>query len=310
MGLGFRRSLQTERAFSTRAFRGPRTGSGSELPRGYERRAGGASKSLIEDEAELSDWVSELRSDSPRGREDELEGRRGRVRERGTDRESYPIKKSRRESDSGDFGESRRRDFRSPNQSFTRNGGISKRFDNKSEGDKKDRPFPPRNNRGNSNSSGEFGDSSRRRFPNPNEYFSRNSGISKRFDNKFQSDDDKEDGLFPRRNNRGNSNLKADSFTRNGGVEGLRSGGRGTGKTLRVMDDTEEEEEKPTGVRIEDFLSEEESDTAISDDDGYGVLREKSATSLFGSDNEVSVKVLPKSSPGSSDSYLSESRYI
>ncbi|BFG22143.1 hypothetical protein CerSpe_084160 [Prunus speciosa] len=320
MGLGFRRSLQTERAFSTRAFRGPRTGSGSELPRGYERRAGGASKSLIEDEAELSDWVSELRSDSPRGREDDLEGRRGRVRERGTDRESYPMKKSRRESDSGDFGESRRRDFRSPNQSFPRNGGISKRFDNKSEGDKKDRPFPPRNNRGNSNSSGEFGDSSRRRFPNPNESFSRNSGISKRFDNKFQSDDDKEDGLFPRRSNRGNSNsfskgnsssnLKADSFTRNRGVEGLRRGGRETGKTLRVMDDTEEEEEKPTVVRIEDLLSEEESDTAISDDDdGYGVLREKSATSLFGLDNEVSVKVLPKSSPGSSDSYLSESRF-
>ncbi|CAN6568307.1 unnamed protein product [Malus baccata var. baccata] len=306
--LGFRRSLQTERAFSNRAFRGSRTGSGSEVPRGYERRAGGASKSLIEDEAELGDWVSELKSDS-RG---EPEGRRGTVRERATDGESYPIKRSRRDSDSGDFGDSRRREFRSPNQSsFSRNPGMSKRFDNNSGSDRKERSFPPRNNRGNPNSNGDFGDSSRRRFPAQNDSFSRNAGASKRFDNKFQSDDDQED-RFHRRNNRGDSNsfskgslsskVKAESFTRN-------RGGRDSGKELRVMDDTEEEEVKQFGV-IGDFLSEEESDTAASDDDGFGVLREKNAASLFrGSDDEVSKKVLPKSSAGSSDSYLSESRF-
>ncbi|KAM2920187.1 hypothetical protein COP2_042069 [Malus domestica] len=307
VGLGLRRSLQTERAFSSRAFRGSRTGSGSELPRAYERRAGGASKSLIEDEAELSDWVSELKSDS-RG---ESEGRRGTVGDRGTDRQSYPMKRSRRDGDSGDFGDSKRREFRSPNQTFSRNSGMSKRFDNKSEGDRKERAFPPRNNRGNPNSNGDFGDLSRRRFPAQNDSFSRNAGTSNRFDNKFRSDDDKED-RFPHRNNRGapnsfskgssSSKVKGESFTRN-------RGGRDSGKELRVMDDTEEEEVKPFGG-IGGFLSEEESDTAASDEDGFGVLREKSAASLLrGSDDEASKRVLPKSSAGSSDSYLSESRF-
>lgn len=335
LALGSRRSLHSERTFSTRAFRTPRTGSGSEFSRGYERKAVGGSKSLVDDEAELSDWVSELRTDPSRGgRGDESDGRRGRVRDRGGERETYPAKRSRRDGGSDEFGESRSRGgFRSPTQSFPRNSRMSKRDDD--DDDREGRSFPPRNNRGNSSSNDRFGESNRQKFPSSNpSAFTRNPRMDRRFDNKFGDNGVKEDE-FPRRNHRGNSNpnFSANSnsnsnsltrkrggreidsgFRRNQGGEGLRKGGRDSIKEMRVIDDSDEEEEEEEnvfGVGIGDLLTEEDSDTAASDeDDGYEVLKDKSTASLFGSDKEVvSEKVAPKSSSGDSDSYLSETRF-
>eukprot|EP00258_Populus_trichocarpa_P011753 XP_002320859.2 DEAD-box ATP-dependent RNA helicase 31 [Populus trichocarpa] len=115
--------------FSTRSFRPGTTGSRPEFTRrtGAERERGEArtSKSLVEDEAELSDWVSDLRTNSFRGRvtsEDESDsdmGRRNRSKRgpgrdrdsgsnRGGGREGFSMKR-RRESDSDEFGEPTRR---------------------------------------------------------------------------------------------------------------------------------------------------------------------------------------------------------
>ena len=121
------------RRFSTRPFRSM-TGSRSEFGRG--RGEVRASKSLMEDEAELSDWVSELRDDSFRGRqssEDELDGDRGR-RIRGRDRDrgsrdSYSVKRRRGDSDSNP------QRTRNPIGSRSRDSQINRRFDSRRDDD-------------------------------------------------------------------------------------------------------------------------------------------------------------------------------
>ncbi|KAF9669066.1 hypothetical protein SADUNF_Sadunf14G0069100 [Salix dunnii] len=115
--------------FSTRSFRPGPTGSRPEFSRRTgskpERGEVRTSKSLVEDEAEISDWVSDLRTSSFRGRfisEDESDSdmgrrygsKRGPARDRdsgsnrGGGREGFSTKR-RRESDSDEFGEPTRR---------------------------------------------------------------------------------------------------------------------------------------------------------------------------------------------------------
>ncbi|KAB5527195.1 hypothetical protein DKX38_021042 [Salix brachista] len=115
--------------FSTRSFRPGPTGSRPEFSRRTgskpERGEVRTSKSLVEDEAEISDWVSDLRTSSFRGRltsEDESDSdmgrrygsKRGPARDRdsgsnrGGAREGFSTKR-RRESDSDEFGEPARR---------------------------------------------------------------------------------------------------------------------------------------------------------------------------------------------------------
>ncbi|XVF33184.1 hypothetical protein REPUB_Repub17cG0146700 [Reevesia pubescens] len=100
------------RSLSTRPFR-PSPGASSEFTpknRGNVR----ASKSLIEDETELSDWVGELRTDLFRGRltskDEELDADRARKRVKSRDRERNmgPVKR-RRESEFNNLRESNRR---------------------------------------------------------------------------------------------------------------------------------------------------------------------------------------------------------
>lgn len=101
-----------------------------------------ASKSLIEDEDELSDWVSDLRTSPFRGRitsenESDSDGARRRVRGRNQDRsrsrersrEGFSTKR-RRDNISDEFGESDRRRVRNQADSFSRNSRTSERFDN------------------------------------------------------------------------------------------------------------------------------------------------------------------------------------
>ncbi|GAV70822.1 DEAD domain-containing protein/Helicase_C domain-containing protein [Cephalotus follicularis] len=136
----FNASQLAVRRLSTRSPR-PRAGSSPEFSRRGDGRA--SSKSLIDDEAELSDWIGELRSvDSFRGRRegesdsdgppnnrvgvrDRDRGRFGRDRDRG---ESFSMKR-RRESGSGEFGESNDpRRTRNESDSFSR---TDSRFGNK-----------------------------------------------------------------------------------------------------------------------------------------------------------------------------------
>lgn len=115
------------RRFATRSFPG-RIGSRSELKRGsFDGERVRVSKSLVEDEAELSDWVDELRSDSHRGRltaeEDDSDGERGRSGSKG--RGSLSMNR-RRESGSDRFSESSRRS-RDSVGSFSRNSRNDKK---------------------------------------------------------------------------------------------------------------------------------------------------------------------------------------
>ncbi|KAI4355217.1 hypothetical protein L6164_004009 [Bauhinia variegata] len=121
------RNEQCVRKLSTRSFPG-RPGSRSEFSRGNrDISVVGSSKSLIEDEAELSNWVDDLRTDSHRGRltseEEESDG--GRGRSGGKSRGSSLMKK-RREGGADRFSESTRRRTRDPVDSFPRNSRISR----------------------------------------------------------------------------------------------------------------------------------------------------------------------------------------
>ncbi|XP_031278920.1 DEAD-box ATP-dependent RNA helicase 31-like [Pistacia vera] len=123
------------RKLSTRPFR-PRTGSisRSEFSRDHEGGRGEirASKSLIEDEAELSDWVSELGPDSSRGKHINRDKEESDFRKpRGGDRDSFLMKR-RRESNSDGLYESNRRVNRNSANSFSRNNNsrFNSNFEN------------------------------------------------------------------------------------------------------------------------------------------------------------------------------------
>lgn len=139
------------RKLSTRPY------SRSELGRERGSREVRASKSLIEDEAELSDWVSELGSDSQRKRnrfkDDDEEvsdfktarGGRGRDRER----ESFPMKR-RRENGSDEFRDSRGRLNRKPANSNSNSvSRFGRRFDGEPRGNEGSLQKRSRGERGN-----------------------------------------------------------------------------------------------------------------------------------------------------------------
>ncbi|KAE8699800.1 DEAD-box ATP-dependent RNA helicase 31 [Hibiscus syriacus] len=127
----------TVRSLSTRPSR-PRSGASSKFTpkiRGDVR----ASKSLIEDEAELSDWVGELRTDSFRGRltseDEELDAdrERNRVRSRDRNRNGVLVKR-RKEGEFENFRESSNRESRGRlGDSFSRNSRFSTRSDSELE---------------------------------------------------------------------------------------------------------------------------------------------------------------------------------
>ncbi|KAL5571403.1 hypothetical protein UlMin_021000 [Ulmus minor] len=274
-GFGFQRALQNEqlglRKLSTRPVRA-RPGSGSEFTRGGGRGEARASKSLIEDEAELSDWVSELRDDSFKGRlssEDESDDdrdRRSRVRGGGS------LKKRRMDSDSEEFEDSNRPRSRTPIGSVSRNSQMNRRFDAK----------------------GENGDG-----------FSRNSQMNRRFDAKGENGNRE---FFSRRSNsmtgkRGEKDVKL-GYNRNVSDNGLRRDRRDSTKQFRVVDD-DDEMEKRNKFDVGDLLSEGDSDIdEDEDEDEADAFVKKSASSLL-----KSAKVSPPPSPGQSDSYLSETRF-
>ncbi|PKI40499.1 hypothetical protein CRG98_039135 [Punica granatum] len=108
-------------------------------------------KSLIEDEAELSDWVSDLRTDSLRGKltseDDDSDRERGFRGGRGRSGRNE-TKRRRRESDSEEFGESiRQRTPRSSGGKSYGNGRDSSRATGRFESKEDDEEFSPRTRR-------------------------------------------------------------------------------------------------------------------------------------------------------------------
>ncbi|KAG8477489.1 hypothetical protein CXB51_030865 [Gossypium anomalum] len=237
-----------------------------------------ASKSLIEDEAELSDWVGELRTDSFRGRltseDEELDADRQRNRARSSDRKRNGVSvKWRRESEFDNFRESSKRETRGNfGDSISRKSRFSKRFDNELEDEDSD-------------DNGEDDDES---------YSSRKSGGVKRENTKM-------DSRRGKRNERGLGSRNAGSGRRMG---------LGRKSNFHEEEDTDaSEEEKGREMKgLENFLSEEDSDINAAAEDDYIILRKK-ASSALGLEKDADQTVTPRSSQGKSESYLSETRF-
>ncbi|TYI00082.1 hypothetical protein ES332_A11G109500v1 [Gossypium tomentosum] len=264
------------RSLSTRPSR-PRSRASSEFTpkiRGDVR----VSKSLIEDEAELSDWVGELRTDSFRGRltseDEELDADRQRNRVRSSDRKRNGVSvKWRRESEFDNFRESSKRETRGNfGDSISRKSRFSKRFDSELEDEDSD-------------DDGEEDDES---------YSSRKSRGVKREKTKM-------DSRRGKRNERGLGSRNAGSGRRMG---------LGRKSNFHEEEDTDaSEEEKGREMKgLENFLSEEDSDINAAAEDDYIILRKK-ASSALGLEKDADQTVTPRSSQGKSESYLSETRF-
>ncbi|KAE8693641.1 DEAD-box ATP-dependent RNA helicase 26 [Hibiscus syriacus] len=263
------------RSLSTRPSR-PRSGASSKFTpkiRGDVR----ASKSLIEDEAELSDWVGELRADSFRVRltseDEELDADRecNRVRSRDRNRSGVPVKK-RRESEFENFRDSSKRESRGRlGDSVSRNARFSKRFDSELEDEDSD------------DDDDDEGES----------YSSRKTRDVKRESKKVDS----------RKGKRNERDLDSRN-TRSGSRNNL-----GRKSNFSEEEDSGANEEKRSWKMkgAQNFLSEEDSDIT-DDDDDYGILR-KNASSALGLEKGVNQTGSPISSQAKSDSYLSETRF-
>ncbi|XAR62973.1 RNA helicase [Bertholletia excelsa] len=260
------------RPFSTRSGR-PRAASG-------EVRA---SRSLIEDEAELSDWVSGLRSDSFRARlysgsDEDNESARGKGRstdtrrsrdERGG-RNRISTVKRRRDSDFDDYPMSNRQKGRDSFMSSSRKLRGTSRFATESE--EEDEGFASRGR-----------DNGRRR--------DMNSKLSKR--------------------GARSSELRF-GHDKAGNRHGELKGGENSlfrGKFLTSDEDIENGEEGEKGLtkNFRDFMDEEDSEEGEDEDSDDGDMLKNARTS-FAAGKETSEKITA-SSPGRSDSYLSETRF-
>lgn len=316
LGFSCKNEEPTIRRFSTRPFRSKDSSSGrsynqnSDFSRGH-RGGTNPAKSLIEDEAELSDWVSELKSDSVRTRlpsdDDNSDSSnfnrdrsRFKSRERGMNREN-------RES----FGSMR-------NQRGGRNGFSSLKRGRDSDSFNSE-PFS-RSSRG--RGSGVVG---KRQFDsNFDEKHDRFSRQGTR-----RVDKDLEEEVYgssrQKRGSRSGSSLTRGgrssglSYERNRGSERLMGVGKSMGRRVPLATDDEsegddeDEEEESKMPTIKDLLSDEGSDEGEDeveeeedDDDDKNAV---SSMFKFKSINEDGAGVSPRSLPGKSDSYLSETRF-
>ncbi|PSS03958.1 DEAD-box ATP-dependent RNA helicase [Actinidia chinensis var. chinensis] len=301
-------SLSTKLGFPnlpTRQF-STRSGSRSEV---------GASKSLIDDEAELSDWVSGLKSDSFRTRlyssDDDKAGSENRDgdRRRGKDerggRGRVSPGKRRRESDSDDYSSmSRQRDSDSFG-SFSRNSRGKSRFGGEVDG--KNNGYSSSNRQMDRDSFGSFSRNSRGKSRFGGEVEEKNEGfVSRRRENGVRCE---KKLIMSERGGRGSEFGYGGS-----GGGGLKKGGKDLRRSGVVIseeesgdDDEEEEGDDRLMKSFRDLISEEDSE--YEDGGGSGdddVL--KNASGLFPAKREASPRVVP-SSLGRSDSYLSETRF-
>ncbi|XP_058095976.1 DEAD-box ATP-dependent RNA helicase 31-like [Magnolia sinica] len=286
----------------------------------------GQGKSLIEDEAELSDWVSDLKTDSIRLSSDSDDSDRdmGRDRDssrnlRGMGRDRPPSSKRRRESDSDAFPVGGgRASSRGSIGSRNSRGSVSKRrFDSNSEVEEDD--FSPRQQR-------EYG--SRDGFSSLAKRGGRVSGLS---NGRGQEGGNLErggrvsglsngwgrEGGNLERGGRvsGGRGREGGNLERGGRLSGVSNGrGRGGGnlerggrvserKSLRVLEEKDDDDEDDDD---DDEMSGFE-DSDDEEDDVKDVF--KGVSSLPQLLEEESAQPLPKTSAGKSDSYLSETRF-
>ncbi|XP_038898727.1 DEAD-box ATP-dependent RNA helicase 31-like [Benincasa hispida] len=265
-------------AFSSRPSHSFQAVRRSSVPvRGSERGRFGGSKSLAEDEAELSDWVSDLKTSSFRGRiTSDEESEEDHRRSRGRDRESPPLKKGRdRQSyELREFSEGRRP--RGPSmESYAKNSGNVRRFKREYEDERED-------------------------------FRSRSNGRVFRRDNVDSSIGR---GRATREINSRNQRIP--------GRDSLGRSGRESKNQARFASEGEREEDEEDdddeGSRIKtsvrDFLSDEDSTDDDNDDDEDNSLLRKSTSALFPSGEKASEKDRPRNPPRRSDSYLSETRF-
>ncbi|KAK3194634.1 hypothetical protein Dsin_025944 [Dipteronia sinensis] len=342
--------LPSVRKLSTRPFR-TRPGSqssGSDFNRTRERGRGGevrASKSLIEDEAELSDWVSDLGSKRNNKYDDDSDFKSAGSGERrgGRERESFPMKR-RRENDSGE-SRGRGRMNRNSANSFSRNdnprfnrrsdgesrddggdfsrrksGGIERGNGNSFRGNGNGNSFRGNGNsfRGNSNSS-RGGSSYSSRGGNSNSSrggnvssFRGNSSSLRGNSSSFRGNSNPSRG--------GNSNSFRERRNERDDGGGFKKEGMQLRREAKFSEDDsddsdvedEDEERGKTMNGFEDLLTEEVSDVEDDDDDDDdddGSTLRMNARKSIGLDKEDDVKSVKRSSPGNDNSYLSESRF-
>ncbi|XP_068665801.1 DEAD-box ATP-dependent RNA helicase 31-like [Aristolochia californica] len=269
------------RDFEPPASRGPRRGA---FQSGSLSARGGGSKSLIDDEAELSDWVSELKTDSLRislASEDEDSGRET-VRERDRDsRVGREISaKRRRDVDSGDYrnNSSRPNSRRSvgslSTKSKTRNDSFSDEFEDESD-----------------NSGDEEFDSRRRKQTGSRGGFSSNRGGLSSNRGGFSSN---RGGLSSNRGGRASLAAARPGRGRGGDLERGRGSKR---QTFPLLDSDDEEEDSDVSS----------ADSEDDGDDGKDALRiPKFSRELV---EENNTQAFPRNLSAESDSYLSVTRF-
>ncbi|KFK25225.1 hypothetical protein AALP_AA8G083700 [Arabis alpina] len=243
----------------------------------FERRGrdGGeirVSKSLIEDEAELSDWVSDLRPSSMRG------------------------KFTSDEDDSGP--DPVRRNVARDNSRSPRRGNEGDRFGGPKRGNEGDRFGGSR--RGKEGEMDRFGGSSRRRTSGEPVESSRN----KRFGDREGVRNGRVQGRSSDSSVRGRNERSVDSgFRRERGLET----NKGLGKEIRGLrqeeeDSSDEDEKRGVLGSIDDLLSEDSSDDDDEDDDETIVFKGESSKAVEADKPRTE-------NAKTSDSYLSKARF-
>ncbi|XP_077227361.1 DEAD-box ATP-dependent RNA helicase 31-like [Tasmannia lanceolata] len=337
------------RRFSSRPMRSRngRTGRNPEFSRGRgpERGEfqigsfggrGGQGKSLIEDEAELSDWVSDLKTDALRvglsSESDDMDDDRtrdrgrggGRGRGTGRDRDSFLSTRDQR-GGRGGF-----KDQRGGREGFKdQRGGREGFSSSKRRRDSDSDDFPIGERRGSSNSMG-----SRNLRGSSSSIGSRNLRGSSRLKRQPDSDSADDDDFIQRRardydsesadedaiiSRRGRNNGSQTGFsppTKRGGRDSDSKYGKGReggnfrgGRTafgrqaLQVVEEDSDDDEDITSGSEDGILSGEESEEG-SDTDVF-----KSANSLLASAKEDSAQTTPRTLTGTTDSYLSQTRF-
>ncbi|CAD5186502.1 unnamed protein product [Musa acuminata subsp. malaccensis] len=268
------------RSFSSRPVR-PKAGVGSRGHRGGDfksRGAAGQAKSLVEDEAELNDWVSGLRNDSFRlglssDNEDSVADRS--MGDKGRGRDGYS-NRFRSRSGKGDS-------FRSTKDKAPSRRQWDDDFDD----------FSRASNRGRSQSS-------------------RNAPAKKQFESDLEDDeeDDDEEVAFSSKNRRGHRSQQTmpSTFSRRGGRDSESKFKKTIGGRRSVILESEGEE-------VEEI--EDDHDLSASDDDIFSDEDEKEVSAKdiltnFGSPKQEQGddgQPLPKKSTEGDNSYLSQTRF-
>ncbi|CAH2073495.1 unnamed protein product [Thlaspi arvense] len=295
LGLGSRVSFSTRTERIRPEFRRPNRDGG-------EIRA---SKSLIEDEAELSDWVSDLKTSSLRAKftSDEDDSGPDRVR-RNVDRDSSRGPKRGRESQSDRFGGSRR-EGQSDRFGGSRREGQSDRFGGSRREGQSDR-FGGSRREGQSD---RFGGSRRGkegeidRFEGSNRRITSGEPVES-FRNKRVGDREgvrngRIQGNSSESSLRGRKERNVDAgFRREGGL------GKQTRDSSQEEEDSSDEDEKRVALgSIDDLLSEDSSD--VDDEDEYDEPLIKNAASA----KAVEADEPRTENAKTSDSYLSKTRF-